>query len=58
VFIGINYRSFRATSSSSSSGAEPPLVAGSFGLLNDFLPFYSILNTGYPTFDLHVTGRV
>jgi hypothetical protein len=40
---------------STSLGAEPPLVVGSFGLLNDFLPFYSILNTGYPIFDLHVT---
>jgi hypothetical protein len=39
----------------SSSGAEPPLVVGSFGLLNDFLPFYSILSTGYPIFDIHVT---
>jgi hypothetical protein len=44
-----------SSSSSSSSGAEPPLVVGSFALLDDFLPFYSILNTGYPIFDLHMT---
>ena len=40
--------------SSSSSGAEPPLVGG-FGLPNDILPFCSILNTGYPIFNLHLT---
>ena len=43
-----------ALSSSSSSGAEPPLV-GSFGLLNDDLPLCSTLDTGYPIFDLHLT---
>ena len=31
--------------SSSSSGAEPPLIGG-FGLLNDILPLCSILDTG------------
>jgi len=41
-------------SSSSSSGAELPLIGGS-GLPNDILPFCSILNTGYPIFDLHLT---
>jgi len=34
-------------------GAELPLVE-SFGLLNDFFPFPSILDTGYPVFDLHL----
>ena len=38
----------------SSSGAEPPLI-GSFGLLNDRFPLCSILGTGYPIFDLHLT---
>ena len=40
--------------SSSSSGTEPPLVEG-FGLPNDILPFCSILSTGYPIFNLHLT---
>ena len=35
-------------------GAELPLVK-SFGLLNDLLPFPSILDAGYPVFDLHLT---
>ena len=43
-----------SSSSSSSSGAEPPLIGG-FGLLNDILPLCSNLNTGYPIFDLHLT---
>ena len=34
-----------SSSSSSSSGAEPPLIGG-FGLLNDILPLWSILDTG------------
>jgi len=33
--------------------AELPLV-GSFGLLNDVFPFPSILDAGYPVFDLHL----
>ena len=45
---------FTIFSSSSSLGAEPPLV-GSFGLLNDDLPLCSILDTGYPIFDLYLT---
>jgi hypothetical protein len=27
----------------------------SFGLLNDLFPFSSILDAGYPVFDLHLT---
>ena len=42
-------------SSSSSSGTEIPLVGG-FGLHNDILPVCSILNTGYPIFNLHLTN--
>ena len=38
------YSDFRWLSSSS-SGAEPPLIGG-FGLLNDILPLCSILDTG------------
>jgi hypothetical protein len=36
-------------------GAELPLVE-SFGLLNDFFPFPSILDAGYPVFDLHLAN--
>jgi hypothetical protein len=32
-------------------GAELPLVE-SFGLLNDLISFHSILDAGYPVFDL------
>ena len=34
-------------------GAELSLVE-SFGLLNDLFPFPSILDAGYPVFDLHL----
>ena len=34
-------------------GAELPLVE-SFGLLNDLFPLPSILDAGYPVFDLHL----
>ena len=34
-------------------GAELPLVE-SFDLLNDLFPFPSILDAGYPVFDLHL----
>ena len=34
-------------------GAELPLVE-SFGLLNDLFPSPSILDAGYPVFDLHL----
>jgi hypothetical protein len=34
-------------------GAEIPLVE-SFGLLNDLFLFSSILDAGYPVFDLHL----
>ena len=36
--------SFLSSSSSSSLGAEPPLIGG-FGLLNDILPLCSVLDT-------------
>jgi len=36
-------------------GAELPLVE-SFGLLNDLFPFPSILNAGYPVFDLQLAN--
>jgi len=35
---------------------ELPLMAGSFGLLNDLLPFPSILDAGYPVFNLHLAN--
>jgi hypothetical protein len=36
-------------------GAEFSLVE-SFGLLNDLFPFPSILDAGYPAFDLHLAN--
>jgi hypothetical protein len=36
-------------------GAELPLVE-SFGLLNDLLPFHSILDEGYPVLDLQLAN--
>jgi len=33
-------------------GAELPLVVECFGLLNDIFPFPSILDAGYPVFNL------
>jgi hypothetical protein len=30
----------------------------SFGLLNDLLPFPSILDTGYPVFNLHLANTL
>jgi len=41
---------------SSSSGTELPLVVESYGLLNDIFPFPSILDTGYPIFNLHLAN--
>jgi hypothetical protein len=41
-------------SSSLLLGAELPLVVESFGLLNDLFPFPSILDAGYPVFNLHL----
>jgi len=38
---------------SSSSGTELPLIVESYGLFNDIFPFASILDTGYPIFNLH-----
>jgi len=38
----------------SSSGTELPLVFESYGLLNDIFPFPSILDAGYPSFNLHL----
>jgi len=37
-------------------GVELPLVVESFGLLNDIFPFPSILDTGYPVFNLHLAN--
>jgi hypothetical protein len=37
-------------------GAELPLTVDSFGLLNELFPFPSILDTGYPVFDLHLAN--
>ena len=38
----------------SSSGTELPLVFESYGLLNDIFPFLSILDAGYPSFNIHL----
>ena len=43
-------------SSSSASGTELPLVSESYGLLNDTFPFPSILDAGYPIFNLHLAN--
>jgi len=37
-------------------GAELPAVVESFGLLNDIFPFPSILEAGYPVFNLHLAN--
>ena len=37
-------------------GAEFPLMVESFGLLNDLFPFPSILDAGYPVFNLHLAN--
>jgi len=37
-------------------GAELPLIVESFGLLNDLFPFPSILDAGYPVFDLNLAN--
>jgi len=37
-------------------GAELPLMVESFGLLNDLFPFPSILDAGYPVFNLHLAN--
>ena len=42
--------------SSSSSGTELPLMVESYGLLNDIFPFTSILDAGYPIFNLHLAN--
>ena len=42
--------------SSSSSGTELPLTVESDGLPNDIFPFASILDTGYPIFNLHLAN--
>jgi len=36
--------------------AELPLVVESFGLLNDLFLFPSILDAGYPVFNLHLAN--
>ena len=37
-------------------GTELPLVVESFGLLNDIFPVPSILDAGYPVFNLHLAN--
>jgi len=37
-------------------GAELPLMVESFVLLIDLFPFPSILDTGYPVFNLHLAN--
>ena len=37
-------------------GAELPLMVENVGLLNDIFPFPSILDTGYPVFNLHLAN--
>ena len=37
-------------------GTELPLVVESSGLLNDIFPFPSILDAGYPVFNLHLAN--
>ena len=37
-------------------GAELPLAVERFGLLNDLFPFPSILDAGYPVFNLHLAN--
>jgi len=37
-------------------GAELPLMVESFVLLNDLFPFPSILDAGYPVFNLHLAN--
>jgi len=37
-------------------GAELPLVVESFDLLNDIFPFPSILDAGYPVFNIHLAN--
>jgi len=37
-------------------GAELPLVMESFDLPNDIFPFPSILDAGYPVFNLHLAN--
>jgi len=39
-------------------GAELPLVVESFSLLNDLFPFPSILDAGYPVFNLHLANTL
>jgi hypothetical protein len=40
------------------SGTELPLMVESFGLLNILFPFPSILDIGYPVFDLHLANAL
>ena len=46
----------RVHTSSSSSGTELPSMTESYGLLNKIFPFPSILDAGYPIFDLHLAN--
>ena len=44
------------SSSSSSLGTELHVMFESYGLLNDIFPFPSILDAGYPIFNLHLAN--
>jgi hypothetical protein len=37
-------------------GANLPLMVESFSLINDLFPVPSILDAGYPVFDLHLAN--
>ena len=37
-------------------GAKLPLMVESFGLFSDIFPFPSILDAGYPVFNLHLAN--
>jgi len=54
-YITLHYSS-SSSSSSSSSGTELPLMVESYGLLNDIFPIPSILDAGYPIFNLHLAN--
>ena len=44
------------TTSSSSLGTELPSMVEIYGLLNDIFPFPSILDAGYPIYNLHLAN--
>jgi hypothetical protein len=51
----IEYNNYESVTSSS-SGAELPLIVESFGLLNDLFPFPSMLDADAPVFNLHLAN--